>query len=257
MGYLVYRHTCIMTGKSYVGYTGKSMEERWNGHLNEALCRGSKTYFHKALRKYGPDVWIHEVVKSGLSLTEALALETATILGEDCMVPNGYNMYEGGKASPMSSPLHKGDNHYMRRDPNARLWMSITRKGVKNPNISAAKKGVPNYKLRGVPKSREACEKTAAKLRGRPRLDIAGENNPNHDPVIKAEHRARALAQWKDPAHRRAVSEKHSGKVAAFNTNTGENLFVTREEFYNRPELVGHQSSVAKRMKLLLGENHA
>ena len=51
---IIYKHTCVVTNKSYIGYTTKSMEDRWKEHI-DMVNLGSKFYFHNAIRKYGSD----------------------------------------------------------------------------------------------------------------------------------------------------------------------------------------------------------
>lgn len=54
---VVYKATCSVTGKSYIGFTSLSLGKRKARHL--ALVRGgSHTMFHNALRKYEENfVW--------------------------------------------------------------------------------------------------------------------------------------------------------------------------------------------------------
>ena len=47
MKYLIYKHTNKINGKSYIGQTSRSINERLNEHLK------SDSVFGKALRKYG------------------------------------------------------------------------------------------------------------------------------------------------------------------------------------------------------------
>jgi len=51
MNFLIYKHTSP-TGKSYIGLTSKSMNERLYEHVKASKC-DSNTRFHQAIRKYG------------------------------------------------------------------------------------------------------------------------------------------------------------------------------------------------------------
>jgi group I intron endonuclease len=62
--WLIYKHTNSHTGKSYVGQTIFTMEKRWQGHLSSSFKKDSSAPFHNSIRKYGPDVWVHEVLEA-------------------------------------------------------------------------------------------------------------------------------------------------------------------------------------------------
>lgn len=96
--YVVYCHTNVVTGKRYVGWTSKSMNERWKKHVRDAW-RGSR-YFHRSIVKYGEDAWKHEILETCSSSVEAKQLEKKWI---DVMISNdmtkGYNGTGGGDGS--------------------------------------------------------------------------------------------------------------------------------------------------------------
>lgn len=58
MAFTVYLHTNTVNGKRYVGITSRPMMKRWNSHLSAS--KKSDLFFHKAIRKYGPNPWLHE-----------------------------------------------------------------------------------------------------------------------------------------------------------------------------------------------------
>jgi group I intron endonuclease len=51
---LIYEAINKVNGKAYVGLTSTTLEKRKAAHLRSARS-GSNAYFHKAIRKYGPD----------------------------------------------------------------------------------------------------------------------------------------------------------------------------------------------------------
>ena len=59
--YTIYCHTNTINGKMYVGQTKKTMEERWKQHIKDSRYRDF--YFYRALREYGNNCWIHEVLE--------------------------------------------------------------------------------------------------------------------------------------------------------------------------------------------------
>ena len=58
----IYKVTNNINKKIYIGQTIQDENIRWNHHIREAL-NGSDTKFHRALRKYGKDGFIWEVIE--------------------------------------------------------------------------------------------------------------------------------------------------------------------------------------------------
>ena len=50
--YIIYMHTSVDTGKSYIGLTSKTIDHRFKGHLASAK-KHNKYHFHRALNKLG------------------------------------------------------------------------------------------------------------------------------------------------------------------------------------------------------------
>ena len=90
--YIVYKHT-TPSNKTYIGITCQSLNDRWKNGLGYQ----SQKYFFKAIVKYG---WInikHEVLFTGLSLTEAQQKEIELIKQYNSTNPEfGYNITPGG-----------------------------------------------------------------------------------------------------------------------------------------------------------------
>jgi len=88
----VYIHTAP-NGKKYVGITSQSVNERWR------YGKGYKenSYFARAIRKYGWDNIIHEVVAENLSEDSAKNMEIALIKQYNTTNRDyGYNISAGG-----------------------------------------------------------------------------------------------------------------------------------------------------------------
>jgi group I intron endonuclease len=107
MFFIIYKHTCSISNKSYIGYTSQSIDERFADHLKESK-RGSKTHFHKALRKYGVESFICEIIASTWDETNAKFLETHFIDEFDTF-NNGYNMTRGGSGGNTFSKMTKDE----------------------------------------------------------------------------------------------------------------------------------------------------
>ena len=98
--YQVYRHTNIINGKSYIGYTLRP-KNRWQEHLYSAKY-GSTYKFHRALRKYGEQSFKHEVLLDGLlTLEQAKWAERFAVVKYDSYI-NGYNSNWGGGGAPFT-----------------------------------------------------------------------------------------------------------------------------------------------------------
>jgi len=95
---LIYKHT-FENGKSYIGYTSKSMDERLNEHIMDAK-RESQRRFHKAIRKYGSDSITSEIVEKNIVTEEDAKrkekeyIKKFNTFGRES---NGYNMTPGGE----------------------------------------------------------------------------------------------------------------------------------------------------------------
>jgi group I intron endonuclease len=86
---IVYKHTCLTNGKSYIGLTVKSIEARWQEHCSDAN-RNKKRKFFAALNKYGTENWSHEILFESDDEQEILDKEVEFIELFDS-VKNGYN----------------------------------------------------------------------------------------------------------------------------------------------------------------------
>lgn len=128
---LIYKHTCLISGKAYIGQTTKSCEERWREHLYEK--RKGKTKFSKALLKYNEKYWKHEVLAYAKDKEDLDCMEDYFIKKFDT-INNGYNLKYGGS--------------YGKHSTESKIKMSEKRKGIGRPHteqskqrISAALKG--------------------------------------------------------------------------------------------------------------------
>ncbi len=93
---LVYLAYCIISQKCYVGKTTQSLRVRWNRHCLKAR-QGSLTYFHCALRKYGPAAFelvelAHAIHRGALNQLECDFI----MLHRSHQRAYGYNLTLGG-----------------------------------------------------------------------------------------------------------------------------------------------------------------
>ena len=98
VSWLIYKHTCTISGKSYIGLTKKSIEQRWKEHCYASKNRNnSNNYFYNAISLYGESAWESTVlVKNITTYEEAQNQEKYYILKYDTF-ENGYNTTYGGE----------------------------------------------------------------------------------------------------------------------------------------------------------------
>ena len=141
----IYMYTNRLNGKRYIGKS-INIEARKGKHRRNAKD-GRASYFYSALRRYGEEVFDFEVLEE-CTEEQLDKREKFYIAKYNSLMPNGYNMTEGGT----------GGNPYGRRSEEQNLKtrrkMSESHKGM-NPSpetiakMSAAQKGKPRYYARG------------------------------------------------------------------------------------------------------------
>jgi group I intron endonuclease len=95
--YCIYKHTCIVNGKSYIGQTCQKPTKRWetNGKGYE-----DQPVFWSAIQKYSWDNFDHEILEEGLTLQQANEREKYWIKYYHTYVNDpdscGYNVTRGG-----------------------------------------------------------------------------------------------------------------------------------------------------------------
>lgn len=116
---IIYEVVNKENGKVYVGLTTKTLEQRKRAHLNSAK-RGSTSYFHKAIRKYGEDAFEWDVSMYGFTSFENLAkMEQLCIsLYEPCQT---YNISIGGEF-PALGMKHTDETKAICREHAKRRW---------------------------------------------------------------------------------------------------------------------------------------
>ena len=100
--YIVYKHTNKINGKVYIGITCQRIHDRWKGG------HGYRSqYFSRAIKKYGWDGFIHEIVAENLSKEDACELERILIKSyRSTETEYGYNQALGGDGGGMYNKHH-------------------------------------------------------------------------------------------------------------------------------------------------------
>jgi len=136
--FLIYKHTCTITGMSYIGQTKHSMISRWNrGHLKAAKAN-SQLDFPTAIREFGKEHWTHEVLEENLlTQKEANTAEMFWIKWYNSKVPNGYNMTIGGSGTnEYHHPIEK-------RKPMGDYWRNRKRPPEICKKIGDSRRNIP------------------------------------------------------------------------------------------------------------------
>lgn len=92
--YCVYKHTSLISKKSYIGYTCSGIMGRWKTHIRD-VNQGRSTHLCNAIRKYGADQWEHTVLFETDDKDIAQQKEIELIEKYDTF-NNGYNLTRGG-----------------------------------------------------------------------------------------------------------------------------------------------------------------
>ena len=102
--YTVYMHTSP-SGKRYIGITRQeNVEDRWRNGLGYV----NNTYFIRAIKKYGWNEFIHEILATNLTKEEAEQMEINLIAEYKSNNPDfGYNISNGGESKGKHSEKSK------------------------------------------------------------------------------------------------------------------------------------------------------
>ena len=110
------------SGKSYIGITSKTFDYRWSRHINDTNA-GVYRPLANAIRKYGADRFITEVLIESEDREALCKYEQDYINSHNTFTPNGYNCTFGGDGMLGHNPSEE-----------TRQKMSIAKKGKPFPN---------------------------------------------------------------------------------------------------------------------------
>jgi group I intron endonuclease len=114
IGY-VYRITNTVNGKKYVGCTKLTIALRWARHKSAAR-RGSSYAIHRAIRKYGHENFILDMLETVEGThADLMAAEIQQIALHKCIAPLGYNITRGGEGVHLVQEVREKHNKAMRR----------------------------------------------------------------------------------------------------------------------------------------------
>lgn len=99
-GFSVYKITCLVSGRAYIGVTQLGIRARWLRHLSSAYNpkrHEQIKFLYRAIRKHGEDSFKIELLYEAASAEEMYTVERALIANHNTFRPNGYNMAIGGQ----------------------------------------------------------------------------------------------------------------------------------------------------------------
>lgn len=105
----VYKITNQINQKQYIGITN-NYKKRWSNEKNNPKDPKRQQVITNAIAKYGKENFSFEVLYSNLTIEEACLKEKELIKSLNTLVPNGYNVNEGGEYHPSFKPQF-GENN--------------------------------------------------------------------------------------------------------------------------------------------------
>jgi len=155
--FFIYLATCIRNGKVYVGKTSGYFSRRRWAHLNR---RDYDNFFHRALRKYGSNSFVWQILAVTTGLEQANNLERLWIIVLRAQEREfGYNLTAGGDGSV---GLKQSQETIERRRES---WRKSNRAGLHRPHgrgwkrvqSEETKKRISEGLRRRPPKEKKAC----------------------------------------------------------------------------------------------------
>ena len=127
----IYKIVNTINDKVYIGYTSQTIQKRFIQHCSDAKINKDNSILHQAINKYGKEHFLIESLYEFDEDTEKWQdLEKSYILQYNSLVPNGYNILEGGE----QPPILKGNDNNQTKYPDEKMPELI--KMLKDTSIS-------------------------------------------------------------------------------------------------------------------------
>jgi len=164
---IIYKATCVINGKCYIGQTIQEFNDRHRDHSQNAF--GEKypnNYFHNAIRKHGWDNFTWEVLKECDDLLMLNLMETFMIMvHKSHMSENGYNMTWGGDGSygrkqtnETKEKIRLANTGNVRPEGTTEKMLTTKLKNGTLKHTKESRKAIGDAN-RGKVRTKEACEK--------------------------------------------------------------------------------------------------
>jgi group I intron endonuclease len=182
--------------------------------MKRALTKGIPlTYLWKAINHYGVDCWDKEELFSGIAnaMDDIAREERRFIESERTMVPNGYNLTEGGEgrvgavASTETREKLRRFRLGMKASDETKKKMSDVRKGrafsiEHRKSLSEAQTGEKNHQF-------------GKKLSAETRLRISKAESGAGNPFYGRRHSTESISEMSKHAHRRFGRDNHATRA--------------------------------------------
>lgn len=194
MAAIIYLLTNTINGKQYVGQTTSGLNVRWNAHCGE-VKRGSNCRIHKAIRKYGTDAFVREILEEVDE--ESINLREIHWISQLNPV---YNMTKGGEGMRGWSPNEetRAKQSYAKKGKKlsleTRKKLSIARSGERNFWYG---KGYLRVGENGSNYGNRHSEETKAKIGAASRKRTMGKDNPFYGKKHSEETKVKISAKAK------------------------------------------------------------
>lgn len=146
MSGIIYRITNTTNQKFYIGKTTRTLQKRWREHCRAAK-RGTSYRLYNAIRKYGIDSFIVEVVEE----VPSYLLNEREVYWIETLSPV-YNMTSGGDGQ--TGLTHSTESKMKMRDARLRL----NTKGINNPFFGKTHSDEARRKMSAAAKKRCTTE---------------------------------------------------------------------------------------------------
>jgi len=93
--YLVYKITCKISKKVYIGLTSKTIDQRFKEHIKDSK-NGSNSKFHAAIRKHGSENFLFEILEENIESLEKAKEKEKYYISIFNSFYEGYNSTSGG-----------------------------------------------------------------------------------------------------------------------------------------------------------------
>lgn len=222
---IIYKATNLVNGKIYIGQTVEDLPERVRKHLYEAHSkRDSNVVFHRAIRKYGDDNFLWDIIDYADSKQELDVKEEYWINKYNSHIhikkSNGYNMTFGGE----------GSEGYKHTEEAIQKMSNIQKERFKN------KENCPMYGKNHTEESKQKISEARKKL-------YTGENHPWHGRKHSDESKQKMRESSKGVC---AGKENYQAKTII--QLTLDNVFVAKHDTIrdSAKSVNGHHSAISR-----------
>lgn len=236
------------SGKSYIGITSKTFDERWSKHVEHSLGKRDNGALYGAMRKYGIDSFTKEVLSYSDDWSELCRMEITAIAQHSTLAPNGYNISSGGdgvqgvrdEATKMKISVaqkkrfQNPEQRALLREygERARKIMAVRPKVVKPPKPKLSKEEVSKRIRAGLssPEVRKRMSEAATKRTSSPewraKMSMSKKGKKTKPASLERKEAIAAArrAEWSDPVMRQkrlaALSIARAAKTAKRNQSS-------------------------------------